>query len=357
MPRKPQVQRSAEEKFAIVIEGLKSGNIAETCRSHQIAATLYYRWKDEAEKAAVAALAGRNASRSSPDEEQRKAYSRTGARPGQGAHADRHTKKRSGRMSCGQVHSQARPVAGRRANRRSGWPRRCEISRSSLYYRRQAHRSRADRRYDERSWLSLRRKAGVRLSPGDSGGWSVGGLKLNRKRVLRVMRERGLLVRSRRLRVTRRKDWSTMNVSEPDQVWQMDMTKVWAGPDHGLGVSGLGARLLHPRDRRLGLESALPHPGCAGRAGPCGARGFAFRSSGKGFDFDYRQRHSVHQRPLHRHPGAAGHRASPHRLQPSRRQRTHRTLSPLTQGRGGLAQRIPELRPRTAVHRSVDRGI
>jgi transposase-like protein len=71
MPRKAQVQRSAEEKFAIVIEGLKSGNIAETCRSHNIAATLYYRWKDETEKAAVAALAGRNGALK-PDEEQRK---------------------------------------------------------------------------------------------------------------------------------------------------------------------------------------------------------------------------------------------------------------------------------------------
>ncbi|MFZ0285372.1 MAG: transposase [Terriglobales bacterium] len=71
MPRKAQVQRSAEEKFAIVIEGLKSGNIAETCRNHQIAATLYYRWKDEAEKAAVAALAGRNTT-VKPDEEPRR---------------------------------------------------------------------------------------------------------------------------------------------------------------------------------------------------------------------------------------------------------------------------------------------
>jgi transposase-like protein len=71
MPRKAQVQRSAEEKFAIVIEGLKSGNIAETCRNHSIAATLYYRWKDEAEKAAVAALAGRNTA-FQPDEEPRK---------------------------------------------------------------------------------------------------------------------------------------------------------------------------------------------------------------------------------------------------------------------------------------------
>lgn len=60
MPRKPQIQRSAEEKFAIVIEGLKSGNIAETCRTHQIAATLYC-WKEEAEKAAVAALGGKAA--------------------------------------------------------------------------------------------------------------------------------------------------------------------------------------------------------------------------------------------------------------------------------------------------------
>ena len=71
MPRRTQVQRSAEEKFAIVIEGLKSGNIAETCRSHNIAATLYYRWKDEAEKAAVAALGGRNAA-VRPEEEHRK---------------------------------------------------------------------------------------------------------------------------------------------------------------------------------------------------------------------------------------------------------------------------------------------
>jgi len=41
MPRNVQGRRSAEEKFAIVIEGLKSGNIAETCRGHNIAATLY----------------------------------------------------------------------------------------------------------------------------------------------------------------------------------------------------------------------------------------------------------------------------------------------------------------------------
>ena len=71
MPRRASIQRSAEEKYAIVMEGVKSGNIAETCRNHQIAATVYYRWKDEAEKAALAALAGRSAA-ARPDQEQEK---------------------------------------------------------------------------------------------------------------------------------------------------------------------------------------------------------------------------------------------------------------------------------------------
>jgi hypothetical protein len=46
MPRKPKVQRTPEEKWQIVLEGLKSGNVAETCRKYEIAPTLYYRWKE-----------------------------------------------------------------------------------------------------------------------------------------------------------------------------------------------------------------------------------------------------------------------------------------------------------------------
>ena len=53
---------------------------------------------------------------------------------------------------------------------------------------------------------------------------------MNGKRVLRVMRERGLLVRQGRYRVTRKKDWSHVDAPEPNRVWQSDMTKVWAGP-------------------------------------------------------------------------------------------------------------------------------
>jgi transposase-like protein len=71
MPRKPAVQRSAEEKYQIIMEGLKTGNVAETCRKHNIAPTIFYRWKDEMEKGALAALGGRSAA-ARPDEEQSK---------------------------------------------------------------------------------------------------------------------------------------------------------------------------------------------------------------------------------------------------------------------------------------------
>lgn len=54
-----------------MLDGLKSGTIAETCRRYEIAPTLYYRWKDEVEQAAVAALGGRSAA-ARPDAEQEK---------------------------------------------------------------------------------------------------------------------------------------------------------------------------------------------------------------------------------------------------------------------------------------------
>ena len=33
-----------------MLEGLKSGNVAETCRKYEIAPTLYYRWKEKSKK-------------------------------------------------------------------------------------------------------------------------------------------------------------------------------------------------------------------------------------------------------------------------------------------------------------------
>ena len=43
------LDRSPEEKWQIVQEGMKSGNVSETCRGFGIAQTLYYCWKHEAQ--------------------------------------------------------------------------------------------------------------------------------------------------------------------------------------------------------------------------------------------------------------------------------------------------------------------
>jgi len=135
-------------------------------------------------------------------------------------------------VSCGEVHSQARELVG------EGYTATLvavtlAISRSSLYYRKQPRGSRADRTYDEQIVLACGEKPayGYRRV-----AWWLRrkeSLAVNRKRVLRVMRERGLLVRSRRLRAKRRKEWGRVEAPLPNQVWQSDLTKIWAGPSVG----------------------------------------------------------------------------------------------------------------------------
>ncbi len=71
MGRGARVPRTAEEKWEIVQEVLKSGNISETCRRYGIAPTLYYRWKDEAEQGAKAALGGRSAAAAETEKDRR----------------------------------------------------------------------------------------------------------------------------------------------------------------------------------------------------------------------------------------------------------------------------------------------
>ena len=90
------------------------------------------------------------------------------------------------------------------------------ISRSSLYYQKRPRSSRADRTYDAQIVMAC----GEKLAFGYRRvAWWLGrkkGLRVNRKRVLRVMRERGLLVRWRRLRARRKKEWGRVETSEPN---------------------------------------------------------------------------------------------------------------------------------------------
>jgi putative transposase len=132
-------------------------------------------------------------------------------------------------VSCGPAHSSAREFVAQ-GNEAKLVAETLEISRSSLYYQRQPRINRADRSRDQEIIMACGEKPayGYRRVT-----WWLGrhhGLVLNGKRVLRVMRERGLLVRQRRFQVSRRKDWGKVEALYPNHVWQSDMTKVWAGP-------------------------------------------------------------------------------------------------------------------------------
>ena len=81
------------------------------------------------------------------------------------------------------------------------------------------------------------------------------GRPVNRKRVLRVMRERKLIQRRRPLE--RRKRPGFFRVERPRQLWQLDMTSIWVA-EHGWTLPDGDHRLLHPRDRRLAARAALP---------------------------------------------------------------------------------------------------
>jgi putative transposase len=56
------------------------------------------------------------------------------------------------------------------------------------------------------------------------------GRAVNRRRVLRVMRERRLIQRRRRL--DRRRRPGFFEVTRPDELWHLDMTSVWVA-EHG----------------------------------------------------------------------------------------------------------------------------
>lgn len=135
-------------------------------------------------------------------------------------------------MSCGQAHSSARELVAQGQEVKLV-AETVGISRSSLYYKRKPHGSRADRRHD----AIIVEACGAKPAYGYRRvAWWMErkqGLIVNGKRVLRVMRERGLLVTPRRTRARRKKEWSRIVAELPNQLWQTDMTKVWAGANVG----------------------------------------------------------------------------------------------------------------------------
>ena len=129
-------------------------------------------------------------------------------------------------MSCGGVHSQARELVAQ-GYTATLLAMTLAISRSSLYYRKRPRGSRADRTYDEQIVMACGEKLAYGYRRVTWWLQREKGPPVNRKRVLR---ESGLLVRSRR------QEWGRVETSAPNQIWQSDMTKIWAGASGGLGV-------------------------------------------------------------------------------------------------------------------------
>ena len=106
-------------------------------------------------------------------------------------------------MSCGPAHSSARQLVALGTEAKLV-AETLEISRSSLYYQAKPRADRADRSQDAEIVLACGEKPayGYRRV-----AWWLArkqGLVVNGKRALRVMRERGLLVRQRRFQISRR---------------------------------------------------------------------------------------------------------------------------------------------------------
>src|SRR5215510_8405857 len=119
MGRKPRVDRTPEEKWQIIQEGIKSGNVSETCRRHGIAPNLFYRWKDEGGTGSKGSAWGEKRCRSG--NRKGSPHPAVGTNSGAEVAGDRNPKKRRGGVSCGAVHSQAREMVtrDRRLHRRS----------------------------------------------------------------------------------------------------------------------------------------------------------------------------------------------------------------------------------------------
>jgi hypothetical protein len=154
---------------------------------------------------------------------------------------DRNPKERRGGVSCGAVRTQRREMVTQGVTT-TLIAETLAISRSNLYYRKEPRGNRADHSYDEQVVMVCREELGSGYRCVAWGPWRKKGLRVNRKRVLRVMRELGLPVRSRPLCARRKKEWGCRGSR-----WaQACLT---GGHDQSLGRSGGELRLSRESDR------------------------------------------------------------------------------------------------------------
>ena len=165
------------------------------------------------------------------------------------------------------------------------------------------------------------------------------GRAVNRKRVLRVMRERRLIQRRRRL--DRRRRPGFFRVTGPNELWHLDMTSVWVA-EHGwcylMAAIDCCTREIvgwHLELRCRAKESIALVEQAAANA----------RHHARDADAGHRQRLGVHRPRLQARPLRPGHRPPPRRLPRPREPGVHRVLVLQAQGTLRLAARVRDPRP------------
>jgi len=137
MGRKPRVDRSPEEKWQIVQEGIKSGNVSETFGVMGSLRICFIAGKMKQSRERRPRLGGE--ARACGGNREGPSHPAVGTSVGAEVAGDRNPKKRRGGVSCGAVHSQAREMVtqGYTATLVAAT---LAISRSSLYYQKAAAR-------------------------------------------------------------------------------------------------------------------------------------------------------------------------------------------------------------------------
>ena len=202
-------------------------------------------------------------------------------------------------------------------------------------------------RSSRRRWPT--RPTATGWSARSSAGGSAGAV--NRKRVLRVMRERKLIQRRRPLE--RRKRPGFFRVERPRQLWQLDMTSVWVA-EHGWCY--LNA-IIDCCTREI-VAWQLELRCRADEAIALVERAAAAHGIEPGeLSLGSRQRLGLHRPPLPRPPRRARDPPPPRRLPRPREPGLHRELVRETQREGGVAERVRDPRRRPPRDRRLRRPL
>ena len=256
---------------------------------------------------------------------------------------------RSRENSCGTGSRDARHPVSRAGRRGLSGPRRWRASRRSAARRSTGHprprrppaspaRPPADR-VEPRSSRSRSRTRPT--ATGWSRRWRAGGSggAVNRKRVLRVMRERRLIQRRRPLGRRRRPGF--FRVERPDQLWHLDMTSVWVA-EHGWVYLMAAIDCCTREIVAWHLETR-----CRATRGDRADRARRRRARHRAGHADarHRQRLGVHRARLQDASCRPRDRASPRRLPRPREPGVHRVLVRQAQGTLRLARGVRDARP------------